>query len=524
MTRLALLLVAVGFAAPTASAQPVGVTGRPIYCADLPDDGPDPDAIGLAAALAAAERYDLDVDALGYTLAWAARERDPQHIPVLKEIVEAYRCGAGNAAVALQAIAAAGEPADYFLAYLADGRRDDVLAYHAAGALGSRLDPAMLAPMEAIIATYPDSIFFMGPRNRQVGVAVRHAGHDLSLDSLWRRQLSTLDHIRRLVPAYSPLSGGFVGERFVLAETNPWGNGAAQSAAERTVLWDYARTHPSAVQQAITEVPDKLAWYMNDRGWPPEVQAAANAAAMEATTATAFPSTAPPVPPVGTPEVLSVRACRDSFVREHPTVGTVYSAAFVYESAAPDPFLLSYGPANRIVDQDGVEIPFMAPEVFYADGEGPRRARLVRVPLAEDGTVTWHLGERSVTVDASSPSCGGDGEPPVASVPQCDGRAATVYVAPDGTIVGGPDSGLPYAGTLRGTDQADVIVGTDGPDIIEAGNGPDLVCGGPGDDALSGGNGPDTLLGGAGQDIADGGRGPDACDAETETACETDPE
>ena len=509
MTRFCFLAVLVGVAsAASVSAQPTGVQGRPLVCHDLPDDGPDPRETGLGSALAAAERYDLDVDALGYTLAWAARERDPQHISILKEIVEAYRCGAGNAAVALQAIAAAGEPADYFLAYLADGARDDVLAYHAAGALGSRLDPDVVAPMEAIIAAYPDSIFFRGPRNRMVGEAVRHAGHNLSLDSLWRRQLSTLDHIRRLVPAYGPLAGGFVGDRFVLAETDPWGNGSAYRAAQRTALWNYARTHPSAVQQAIDEVPQRLAPSMTDqRDWSPAEQEAAAAAAVEATTATAFPSTAPPLPPVGSPEALTVLACRD--VVAFPSPGTAF-AVFAYASSAPSAFRLTYGPANRIENESGDELPFIAPEVFYPDGEGPWRARLVRVPLPEGDAVTWHVGDQSVTVDASSVPCTSAGEPlGVASAPMCDGLTATVYVSPEGRVVGGPDDGQPYAGTLRGTNGDDVIVGTDGSDVLRGRQGDDTLCGLGGDAELRGDNGNDALWGGAGDDRLLAGSGDD---------------
>jgi hypothetical protein len=47
----------------------------------------------------------------------------------------------------------------------------------------------------------------------------------------------------------------------------------------------------------------------------------------------------------------------------------------------------------------------------------------------------------------------------VEPAPTCAGREATVHVAA-GRIVGGPDTGQPYAGELRGTDGPDVIVGT----------------------------------------------------------------
>jgi Ca2+-binding RTX toxin-like protein len=110
--------------------------------------------------------------------------------------------------------------------------------------------------------------------------------------------------------------------------------------------------------------------------------------------------------------------------------------------------------------------------------------------------------------------------------PTCDGRRATVYVA-SGRIVGGPDSGQPYTGTLRGTAGADVINGTGGADVITAGGGADVVCslggadtvtgeaeadkliGGAGTDNLSGGTGTDTLQGRGGNDTLTGGEGAD---------------
>jgi Ca2+-binding RTX toxin-like protein len=73
---------------------------------------------------------------------------------------------------------------------------------------------------------------------------------------------------------------------------------------------------------------------------------------------------------------------------------------------------------------------------------------------------------------------------------------------------------------LIGTFFDDVLTGTEGPNRIE---------GADGDDELSGLGGDDTLIGDffdfsdGGADSADGGVGTDACDAETETNCETAP-
>jgi hypothetical protein len=73
---------------------------------------------------------------------------------------------------------------------------------------------------------------------------------------------------------------------------------------------------------------------------------------------------------------------------------------------------------------------------------------------------------------------------------------------------------------LIGTFFDDVLTGTEGPNRIE---------GADGDDELSGLGGDDTLIGDffdfsvGGADSADGGVGTDACDAKTETNCETEP-
>jgi Tol biopolymer transport system component len=107
-------------------------------------------------------------------------------------------------------------------------------------------------------------------------------------------------------------------------------------------------------------------------------------------------------------------------------------------------------------------------------------------------------------------------EPP-APAPTCDGQDATIYVA-GGVIVGGPNTGQPYAGELRGTDARDVIVGTPEADRVLAAGGDDLVCalggadnafGGPGNDRLLGNEGPDRLNGNNGRDTLLGAEGND---------------
>ena len=96
-------------------------------------------------------------------------------------------------------------------------------------------------------------------------------------------------------------------------------------------------------------------------------------------------------------------------------------------------------------------------------------------------------------------------EPPTRT---CLGSSATIYVQ-DGAVVGGPDSGRAYTGTLRGSNDADIIVGTSGDDVITGSNGDDLICAQGGNDTLRGDNGNDSLVGGEGMDRLDGGNGND---------------
>lgn len=93
-------------------------------------------------------------------------------------------------------------------------------------------------------------------------------------------------------------------------------------------------------------------------------------------------------------------------------------------------------------------------------------------------------------------------------IPTCNGKAATIYVL-NGKIVGGPDDGQPFTGTLRGTDGDDVMVGTSGDDQIFGGGGSDTICAGPGDDVVEGGPGNDYIEGGPGDDQLQGGPGGD---------------
>jgi Ca2+-binding RTX toxin-like protein len=121
------------------------------------------------------------------------------------------------------------------------------------------------------------------------------------------------------------------------------------------------------------------------------------------------------------------------------------------------------------------------------------------------GNMTISVGA-SVTVNNT--------DPPLISQPivplTCRGRVANISVF-NNTIFGGPDSGTPYTGTLRGTNGNDVIVGTDANDSINGARGNDIICGGAGRDTLRGAQGRDRLFGERGRDRLFGGSGRDLC-------------
>jgi hypothetical protein len=98
---------------------------------------------------------------------------------------------------------------------------------------------------------------------------------------------------------------------------------------------------------------------------------------------------------------------------------------------------------------------------------------------------------------------------PIKEAPTCNGLEGTIYVK-DGAIVGGPDNGKPYDGSLIGTSGDDVMVGTDARDTIEGREGNDTICALEGNDTIAGASGNDTMLGGLGADKLNGASGTDS--------------
>ena len=94
-------------------------------------------------------------------------------------------------------------------------------------------------------------------------------------------------------------------------------------------------------------------------------------------------------------------------------------------------------------------------------------------------------------------------------IPYCNGLEATIYVK-NGKIVGGPNDGAAYTGTLAGTSRNDVIVGTDAADAIDGKAGNDTICGLGGKDSIEGAAGNDVMVGGPGADKLNGASGTDS--------------
>jgi cysteine-rich repeat protein len=136
-------------------------------------------------------------------------------------------------------------------------------------------------------------------------------------------------------------------------------------------------------------------------------------------------------------------------------------------------------------------------------------------PAASSSSSSISSSSSSASSTGSSvPSSSSSSSSSVASVPpgpMCNGMPSTVYVQ-GGIIRGGPDNGMAYNGTLRGTSGNDVMSGTNGNDRIRGDNGDDVICGLNGNDRITGDNGNDTLFGQAGADDLDGGNGDDTLD------------
>lgn len=471
-------------------------TDPTLNCDLLPMSGPDSRAIGLTAALAAAERRELTVGGLGYALTWADREGNPAHIPVLKRIVEGYRCFYDHAELAVTAIESAGEPRDYFLALAANGSRDDHLAASGMNALAIRGDSAAYAPLRSIALSAPQlgkfGVDLAGRFNIYLGGMRNWAEFET-----WpvRRQIdfgarSVLDAVRG--PVVRTVRGDSVSQQENF-------NGGSIYAIPRRALRRMARTYPSAVEAALVAYADTARSNLLRRGVTPAQVPLYLTLVERQGRETAFPSNGPPLPPA-----VTSAAIRPSVCIEASPAGSVpgrYTAVFSYKSAEPSAVRVAYGDLNSFLTSSG---PGVSPEVFFPDTMPDAPGRQFRVVFSTSDYAFWKLLGRYAFARPDGPRCGG---PPV-----CFGDPATIYVSKEGRVVGGPLDGQVYAGVLTGTPGSDVIVGTEAADRIDSGDSGeegDVVCALGGDDEIRGGAGEDGLVGGAGNDIIDGGAGDD---------------
>jgi Ca2+-binding RTX toxin-like protein len=114
----------------------------------------------------------------------------------------------------------------------------------------------------------------------------------------------------------------------------------------------------------------------------------------------------------------------------------------------------------------------------------------------------------SSSMSSSSSISSSSSSSSVALPPTCNGQTATIYVV-NNTIVGGPNNGSTFYGTLSGSNGNDVIVGTSSNDRILGNGGNDTICGGAGSDSIDGGTGNDFIAGQTGNDSLQGSDGTD---------------
>ena len=158
-----------------------------------------------------------------------------------------------------------------------------------------------------------------------------------------------------------------------------------------------------------------------------------------------------------------------------------------------------------------------APWVYEQNGTCP--GNTLRIPGTTSNFCAGATPDGPVTIHASSGESTHAYQPTERPpTPTCNGQIATIYVDVTNHIVGGPDAGRLYRGTLRGTSGNDVMVATDGQDRVIGKDGNNTICAladddlvitGRGNDWIDAGEGENTVIAGAGDDTLRAGSGPD---------------
>jgi Ca2+-binding RTX toxin-like protein len=246
-----------------------------------------------------------------------------------------------------------------------------------------------------------------------------------------------------------------------------------------------------------------------------------------------------------------------AYYRDTPAFGTTPPRIESFSSAGPTEILFTTTGAptsqirNRpnIVAPDGTNTTFFGqdsdgdgfPNFFGTSAAAPHAAAVAALMLnAAPGTSPSAIYQalQSTAIDMDDPATAGFdtgydfgtgfgliqadaalralvGTPnPV--VPTVNGKPATIYVNAANRIVGGPNNGQNYSGTLNGTAGNDVIFATEGNDTINGSGGSDTINarGGTnsitvtqGDSYIEAGSGNDTISLGSGSDEVRAGDG-----------------
>ena len=416
-------------------------------CSAFPRSGPDPRELGLPAALAAAERKELTLGGFGTTLAWAEREPDPAYIPVLKRIVERFRCADYDVNMAFLAIEAAGEPSAYFVEYAQGWERDDRLAGWAMNVLAVRGDSSVYLPLRQVALDAPN-------RGRFGRVLQNYFSFYLGGIILWDRlQSATVsDQLRyALVAAQKPLGSwvvrGTQGDSLSQVENL---RNRYISAIPRRVLRRMGEVYPTATARALVAYEDSARAELAERGVAPEHVLLYMELVRRHSREFAFPSTRATPPVVGSaalsPSVCATVSGRRLVLGALPEGSPV--ARFSYRSDEAEAVRVPYGAGNSLVGPWDSSDPFapVPPEVF--DPGLPAHDRAFRVPLAPGEAVSWTLLGRTVTADAYTARCDGAPAParPTAAALRAALPAAVTLAGPADAKLSGDDlalSGLP---------------------------------------------------------------------------------
>ena len=402
------LLVLSALASPASAQKGVDPT---LDCEPFPTVAPHPRELGLPAALDAAVEKRLTLGGLGYVLDWAAREPDPIHIPVLKQIVEVHRCFIGNVELAMLAIEAAGEPSDYFVRYAQDWRRDDRVASAAFNALAARGDSTVRRELEEVAEMAP----YGGTFGYSLSNALLYYNAGVDLNAMFDRwpvpkKLEYVAVREALWPGVAWVHRGVTGDSLSFLENETRTNFTRAIARKR--LRSLAEAYPTAVQRVIVAYEDTLRSQLLERDLTPIQRGLFLDVAVPLATEAAFPSNSSPTPPAfdlrgSVPQITTIVCIEEPVETVRGYAPDDLVAVFSYVLEAEGPIRLAYGEANTLRgpwNPLGLLAP-IPPEVFFPADRIDAPGRPFRVAFELGETVSWTLLGQTVTATAETPRC-----------------------------------------------------------------------------------------------------------------------